>query len=147
MFAKSVMTILVAGLSAVAMACPNLSGTFECNYEGEIETMTVSQSVVNGVTHFNIDGDVLIADGNTHQMPNTDPAEQATYRANCAGAQVNMEFFSLLFDGGNKIGQVNGNGTMSLDGNSDLVQDIKGTVVIDGQGNFPIDQLMTCQRI
>lgn len=147
MFYKSLMTATLAALSVTAFACPDLTGTYECTYDGQVETMDLTQYVADGVTHFKVGQTEVVADGASHPMPDSQPEEQATYTASCNGNVLGISFFSLLIDNANKIGQISGQQNMSLDNVGDLVQDIKGTLVIDAQGTFPIDEVTTCRRI
>ena len=93
-------TIFFANL---AMACPQLSGNYQCAYDGGTEMMVISQNQrADGVTVYTMDGDELIADGNTQPLQQSDFV--GNYAAVCSGAVLDVNVQGYLIDKSYKVG-------------------------------------------
>jgi hypothetical protein len=149
------MKVLLTGLlfvGAQAFACPDLTGTYTCSYEGQTETLEISQSETDGVTTFtmkdptdpNDQGGSLPADNNTYQIEDSEQFKNATIRGYCEADAFKIAQAGQYYDQGQHIADIDAVISMSLvDGN--LLQDTKG-VFKTASGDYPLDSQLTCTR-
>lgn len=135
--------------SANALACPNLSGTFECRSSGGMPyDVTVTQSVQNGVTTYEMTGDdshdIMIADGRSHDYESDNgKLRNGTYRAVCRADQVDQHMEAELFNEDGKWGDMVADVEYSRGEAGSLVAVTDGEIKYE-LGNFPIDSRMEC---
>lgn len=144
---------LVALFSVQAFACPNLTGTYSCTYEGQTEQIQMSQTETNGVTVYtmknpndpNDQGGSLPADNVVYKLEDSEQFKNGTIRGWCEGEAFKIEQIGSYFDQGQHIGDLQAVISMSLNGGN-LVQDTQG-VYKTGSGDYPISNSMTCSRV
>jgi hypothetical protein len=143
--------LMILGVES-SMACPNLTGVFECIDEDQKPfDMEVRQSEQSGVTtyYFTTDGvtDSTIADGNSHDLPYDPNLRDAKYTANCSGSLVEMKMTGRVFtDEGFEFGSFEVTGQTYVDLRGDLEINIKGGVYGTPIGDHPINSKETCRR-
>ena len=136
-----------------AFACPNLTGTYSCTYEGQTSQVQLSQTETNGVTVYTMkdpndpadQGGSLPADNVVYKLEDSEQFKNGTLRGWCEGEAFKIEQTGSYFDQGQHIGDIQAILTMSLS-NGNLVQDTQGTYKT-GSGDYPIASNMTCNRI
>lgn len=143
---------LFALVGAQAFACPNLTGSYICTYEGQTQVSVISQAVdANGITTYTLgseadptDGGSLPADNNTYQVPDSADFKQGTIRGYCEADAFKVAQTGQVFDQGQHIGNVEAVTSLSLVDNN-LLQATTG-VFKAASGDYPINQSLTCTR-
>lgn len=139
---KSIIVLFVSIFSTVAMACPQLAGSYTCTYDdGTTETLTVEQGVDNGVNVFVVDGDVFYADGQAHPISTEELV--GTYVATCVGNAVNANVNADMYQQGSKIGMIQADLSLSQVSPGFVTMGTNGNVVVDNQV-YPITESATC---
>ncbi|MCB0366367.1 MAG: hypothetical protein H6624_20070 [Bdellovibrionaceae bacterium] len=140
--------IVVACCSVTpVMACPHLSGIFDCTTNGHTERMIIRQQEVDYVTHYLVTGTEIVADGLSHALPHREPEEKALYRATCYGEALRVVVEQVLITGEpNKarIGTLNFELWMNRDPAGKLHRKVQGIVSLDGDGNYPLSEGTVC---
>lgn len=139
-------------VGAQAFACPNLAGTYTCNYDGQVEALEMSQTETNGVTVYsmrnpndpNDQGGSLPADNTTYQLEDSEQFKNATIRGYCEGETFNIAQAGQYYDQGQHIGDIQAVTSMSLM-NGNLLQATNGTFKT-ASGDYPINSQITCTR-
>lgn len=143
----------IALVGAQAFACPNLTGTFACTYEGQTENTQITQSEMNGVTTYtmrnaddpNDQGGSLPADNNTYTIPDSQEFKQGTIRGWCEGELFKIEQIGQYHDQGQHIGDIQATMTFSLNNNN--LNQVTAGVFKTASGEYPINSELTCTRI
>lgn len=148
---KFLSVILISLCASIALACPNLTGSFLCSDDGMgNEKISISQEVVNGVTTYTItdrDGTYQLPTDNV-EYPIDDPSQnmKGSVRFVCEGDSFNMYQKGEVTDGANKIIQswslLRG---VRIDANNNLAMSLTGTWAENGQ-KYPVDESGVCQR-
>jgi hypothetical protein len=114
-------------LGSTAFACPDLSGTYVCEQDGQKTENVVAQSEAAGVTTYTAteDGETttLVADGKPYTEVETeeDYVYTTTTVATCAADALNLDINLDLTDkAGNKMMTVKAKAVVSLDANKNL---------------------------
>lgn len=130
-------------LSATALACPNLVGTYTCQQGSDAYNMTIDQQVDSaGVTVYLVDGQPLAADNQWRNLqdPNQPDAEG---KLSCAGQELNFDMKGSLYDENkNTVGDMTINSNLQKNGSN---IDIKITGVANAYGQqHPINEAYSC---
>jgi hypothetical protein len=132
--------------SAQAFACPDLTGSFTCTYQdGSSEKVTISQSLVNGVTVYNYNGSEIPADNVARPMQDDQSIKSATFRAWCEASSLKGNLIGKYYNNGSEFGDLNMVMTFALDANN-LKSITNGTLVDKGGTSYPLDGEVTCAR-
>jgi hypothetical protein len=140
-----ILLISIFTFSASAFACPDLTGTFECNWgDGSNEVVTISQSMQNGVTTYLYNGFAVPADSMTYSLPDEEYMKNAVFSAWCENTTIlNIRLRGKLYENGSHIGDTDTTANFFKHG-ANLVTstlgDFKGT---DGTVQ-PINVTTTC---
>lgn len=141
-------TLVVLSLfAAQAMACPNLTGSYTCNYQnGSSEVVSIAQEQKDGVTVYNYNGSGIPADNVIYQIPDDENLKQGTWRAWCdEGRDLLMaEILGKYYHEGSYAGDLTMNLEINLDGGN-LKQVTAGQLVNEG-GTYPFGETMVCTR-
>ncbi len=101
------MTAVVAPVVALA-DCPDISGSYSCQFQGFQQAVNIAEAKANGVTAFQIDnGGEIYADGQPHQTNNLQSfldtyCTNYNYTANCQAADVHVQGTADMKDGSGK---------------------------------------------
>ncbi len=140
--------LVVLGLfTAQAFACPNLTGSYTCNYQdGSSEVVTVSQDQKDGVTVYNYNGSEMPADNQTYQIPDDENLKQGTWRAWCdAGSEVlAAQILGKYYNQGSYAGDLTMNIAISLNGGN--LQQVTNGQLVNSGGSHPFSETMVCNR-
>jgi hypothetical protein len=150
---KKLIILAAFFIAPVAMACPNLTGSYTCVEDGQPSRLVISQSEAAGVTTFRFDSEAstsfdIIADGQVRDASAwMDGLEQATYTATCVGAeQLVMKPSGIIMENGQPVGKLDWVLVGGLDAAGNITQNVTGTITGDF-GTFPIDeQNVSCAR-
>ena len=133
MILNTLAVVSVSALTTVAMACPDLQGSFKCQYKTVDLDVNVNQTAERGSAIYAVEyglGNVTIyTDGQEHTIASLPPldvyASEFKYKAACQGDKVSATGLGKMR---------NGNGTATLKGTlekkGDKVQ-IEFTVTTD----------------
>ena len=122
--------------SSVALACPNLAGTYTCSEDGQDYQTVLSQNTVNGVTTYTMleDGDEMniIADNNRREE-RTDSG-YVGIKGSCQDNKLLIAIDSKETDADLGITiEINATFAVSLDADGSLESNTNGHVIINGQ--------------
>ncbi len=142
-------TLILVGLmlSAPAFACPDLSGTFRCQYQdGSVETLTIAQDNKSGVEVYNYNGSEIAADNVTRVLPDDANLKSGTFRAWCDdNTTLKAELISEYWDNSRYIGDLTMNMFFTMENGS---HKSKSTGVLKtGNGDHPIDSTTVCRAM
>lgn len=139
---KTISFIAALLVSTYAMACPQIAGTYTCDYGDGPEVLTIQQTVKSGVTEYLLDGDSYLADGQAYAY--SDEGFSGTTTTACAGQTVSSAIVGDLLENGSAVGNLNVtvSYTPSATGlNSTSV----GQLVYGGQ-TYPINDSISCTK-
>ncbi|MEO0335017.1 MAG: hypothetical protein AAF202_01390 [Pseudomonadota bacterium] len=142
---KKLIALIAIVASPLAMACPELTGTYRCyEQDGETNIFEMVTTVENGVYVYTTDGESIRADGRRHNFQNDET--KGSYTAKCAGSselRVNMK--GQLLENGKRVGnfkmKINVKKTAT-----GITERNKGNVTYMGQ-KFQIDENTSCDKI
>ena len=127
--------------ASFALACPQLSGHFQCNFGNGAETTTITQEQrADGVTVYTINSMEVITDGIAH--PYQDSRSSGTYTATCNAALLQVVSKGDLLDQGEKVGFLDIVISM-LKNNTGLTIQMKGQLLHQGK-SIAIDEFSKC---
>lgn len=127
-----------------ALACPDLSGTYSCEYIKQSEIITVIQEMASGVQIYNIGGTPYIVDGEAH--PFTDQDVSGVYTATCSDSAVKIDISIESYD-------AEMNDFVRIDGQMNFSSSPKGYVqVLMGMARYrnirgPVYEVNSCKKI
>lgn len=135
--------------SIQALACPDLTGKFNCTYQdGSTQVVTITQALnKDGVTVYTYNGSALPADNQVYPLKDDQSLKNATYRVWCDPTDANVLQSQLLgqyFSQGSYYGDLTLNMAMTLSGD-DLKQTTTGQLKNSG-GEYPLNSEEVCQR-
>jgi len=137
---------LVLLFSAQAFACPDLTGSFQCQYQdGSTETVSITQANKSGVMVYNYNGTEIPADRITYDVPDEENIREGKFTAWCDDdvtlkANLNGKYWSQ----GNYIGDLTMDMFFSIE-NGNLKTTSNG-VLKTGNGDYPVDSNVVCTR-
>lgn len=136
-------------LSPAAFAeCPDLTGQYECQSQGEIWSLDVSQSTdPNGVTTFYDSGEeYVVADGELRSVPDEDVFRNTLVQGYCEEGSLVIDLRADMVNEGQDAGRLEMNMTYSLSQKGDLVQFYDGIAYATDGSAYPFQDLVTCTR-
>lgn len=139
---KSILALGTLMISVASYACPQLAGTYACNYDGEVEMTTITQGVQNGVTYYVSDGETILMDGQSKSFQ--DEGAVGYYIAQCDGNTAQIQTVADMIENGAIVG--------NMDTTTDLTPSQTGVVMqTTGQVNYqgqvyPINESVECTR-
>jgi len=135
--------------SRLALACPNLTGVYECQDDDGKYFASVEQSAdQNGVVTYSVSGTVFaVTDEVPRQIDETDEFKNATIASSCEGDNLVNAIEGELYNDGRFAGTIDMLVTFYLGDNGDLVQMSEGEVTLpDGQG-IGFGEMEWCARV
>lgn len=140
-----IIATLAALFSVQAFACPNLTGSYTCNYgNGQSEQISVSQREANGITYYSYNNDEFAADGSVVPLQDSADLKQATFKAWCENTTLKNQIMGKYYNNGTYFGDLN----MVIDitsANGNLQQNATGNLK-GSQGDYPINNSVTCTK-
>lgn len=136
---------LAAAFSVQAFACPNLTGSYTCDYgNGQTEQMTISQEERNGVTFYKYNNDEFAADGTVYPLQDSAELKQGTFKAWCESTILKNQIMGKYYNNGSYFGDLDMTMDLTLN-NGNLSQVAKGSLK-SANGDYPINQTVTCNK-
>lgn len=127
---KSV-SLFVFLFSFFANACPDLSGQYTCEFEGEKQALELTQTVKDGVTTYSLNGEIVSADGNAYPME--DEGFIGTMTSVCGdNDDLLVHIVGDLYNEGQAVGTADIGLKFTANQNG-LTQENDALYVIDGQ--------------
>lgn len=139
---KTVFFTAALFINTYAMACPQLAGTYTCDYGNGPEIMTVEQNVKGGITEYIIDGYVVLADGQAY--PQNDESFSGTTTTSCVGQDVSQLIVGNLLENGTDVGDINV--TSSFVTSSTGVNLVSVGEITYGDQTAPINETIACTK-
>lgn len=139
---KAILILAASLFSVVSYACPQLAGTYACNYDGQIEVTTINQGVQNGITYYEVDGDVILMDGQPKNFQEVDAVGYSV--AQCNGNVAQLQTVADLIENGAVAGTMNTVSNITADAQGMTMQTM-GEVNYGGQ-LYPINETVSCAR-
>lgn len=131
--------------AASAFACPNLAGSFTCNYNGQKEVITVTQSMKGAVTVYMVNGSEIVADNQVRNIPDDESLKNATFRAWCDDTvTLKGQILGKYYNNGSYFGDLTADINFLL-ANGNLKQVTTGELK-GANGNYPINNETVCTK-
>lgn len=141
---QSIVLAVGALFSSVALACPDLRGSYTCSYDEGPQVVTIAQEDRGGVTYYKVDGDELPADNVSRALPEDPNFQNGTFRGWCEGNDFKVEVTGKVFDQGRFFGDLRA--VVGFAANAaNLTQTTTGSLTT-GEKTYPLDNVVTCKR-
>jgi len=128
-----------------AFACPNLAGSYTCEFLGYPEDVTVSQQNKNSVIVYTANGYDVPADNQAYKVPDRKELKNATLRAWCNDdVALNFQLLGVAWEDGAPYGDLTVDGTLSKSG-KDLQPKMTGKIVKRDGSEQPFNPEVTCK--
>jgi hypothetical protein len=140
----SKLVALALVVSANAWACPDLTGTYTCQYQdGQTEVITLSQENKDGVVTYTYNNNASIpADNVAYPVPDGPTLREGTLRAWCEADTFKSQLVGKYYDQGVYFGDLTLNIDFAKVGN-DLKQVNTGSVK-NSASQYPINGEVVC---
>ncbi len=139
---KSVSFIIVFLMGSYALACPQLTGTYTCDYGNGPEMVTIEQNVKSGITEYVVDGAAYLADGQAYAE--SEEGFSGTTTTYCAGQTVSATIVGSLLENGAVVGDINV--TTSYTPSATGIDNVSVGQLVYGGQTYPINDTVSCTK-
>lgn len=99
------LSLLLICISSAAMACPDISGEYECNIGRKFTKKSISQTSRGFL--INTDGSEMeyLTDGTVQTIPNSDSFKDVAFKSYCEGNKFIIDMTATITEGETVLGK------------------------------------------